>query len=1013
MLKKEKKQLSEKKVSEKEIKAKEIEAKMPQPLAKTKRQGLFANRKIMLVVGILLTALAIIGAGIFAFYLYQQDLAEKEAAALDALPRIVVPEGHFAEKEYSFTFINGMKAVKLTPKTDLYADINATEDAVAAEVDKIIADMQTLGMNAIVIDTKYDQSVVFQSKELKTTSVDLLKLITEKAKAAQMNVIPVFHMTGISTQDEILINEHLNYEHKQVIYDAAAELARSYEIDSILLDDYYAQKDGKAYTEYVSYGAIGSFDDWIIDNTITVVRETAKAVHQANSAIPAGLLIRDVWANEEQQAGGSKTQAEYSALLNGFADTKSMIANGEIDFINVEIVSLIESQALPFQTLAAWWGDLCKSVNMPFYITHSVANANADGAGTDQLAKQVSMSVKTPAYQGSIFSGLSTLMDHLDDSTDILLKYYQNEYEDEDLLQGLEMSSPKQKSFTTYEETIQFRGKYDPNQEVILNGAKVEPSSRGGFSVWVPLKVGKNTITLEHKGKKTSYTIERKVIIFKEVSPTGNMKVAGGSEIEFNVIAYKDSTITATINGTTVTLQQGGGGEGITAESAYVTYQGSFTVPKATNKEQNIGSITFNGNYQGHGASAKGATITIDKMPDEVDPDEATGQILQHAVVSQRYAETYPYLTTPGYPQGILYQLPEGTQDIVQSVSGNFVNLRSGKTVRANTVSLEDIAFEGNNAITQFTLGAEGNSTVLRATFNWKAPFSLTPSPYPSAPSGTSNGYAFGADTITLLFDYTTIVDKEKFASDLSGSAIFSGMTHERVKNEERGIWQYKVTLNLAQAGRYYGCHSYYDGNTLVMKFNHPPSGGSLNGITIAVDAGHGGKDFGNMAGRDIIEKEATMMQAEALKIELEALGADVIMTRTDDSTLSVEGRADIAQAYQVDLFISCHYNSAGSNQNPNGVQTYFNTPFSQPLGSYVQSRLAAVMGDSQWNKVHNSIPDYNFVVNRAKQYPSILIEYGFLSNPYDEQRAMDPSHIQAMAQATAQGVLDYYSAYN
>ena len=94
-------------------------------------------------------------------------------------------------------------------------------------------------------------------------------------------------------------------------------------------------------------------------------------------------------------------------------------------------------------------------------------------------------------------------------------------------------------------------------------------------------------------------------------------------------------------------------------------------------------------------------------------------------------------------------------------------------------------------------------------------------------------------------------------------------------------------------------------------------------------------------------------------------------------------------------------------------MQTYFNAPFSYPLAKHVQAQLNTVMPNVGWNRVGSSIPNYNFVVTREKQFPSILIECGFLSNPDDEALAMDNDHLYAMAEAIAQGVMDYYGAYN
>lgn len=963
------------------------------------------KKKLLITIGIIVIVLGILVASILGVFL-SKEKPNQDSAVAGKVGEINIPAGYFQKQKVDYTYLKSMKALKIVPKVDFFANENATKEEVTNQINDIIKQVKALKFNSVIIDTKLDQKVIFDSAVFEKTSVDALSILIEKAKAENISVVAVYHMNDIKKIEGTLIDTPLSYDNKAFLFDGAAELASKYELDSILIDSYYANKNSTAYNQYISYGGTGSYEEWLIQNTNATIDGAVESIHNSKNSLPTGLLVKDVWANESQKESGSKTKAEYSALINGYADTKGMVENKSIDFINAEISTTLVNPNAQFDVVCSWWSNLCKSVSMPLYITHNTVNANADGVGTDQLARQVSKSVKMPSYHGSAFTNYKKMIEHMGNSTEILLKYYAEQYSEEDLNKDLTISLPAKKQFTTYEESVQFRGKFDANQEVILNGKKVEPSERGGFSTWVDLKVGKNDIILEHKGKKTTYVVERKIIILKSVSPTKAMKVAGGSSIEVNVMAYKGSTITATLNGKTITLKEGGAGEDNKLDSVYVNYQGSFTCPKAGNKEQNIGSISVKGSYQGYTENAKGASITVDKMPDEVDPDNATGQVLTHAVVTQRYANTYPYLTTPGYPQSILYQLPKGTQDIVQSYNGDFVNLRSGKTVKASAVSLQDIAFEGNNAITQFSISNEGGDTVIRSTFNWKAPFSLTPNPYPTTPEETKD-YNFSSNQIVLLFDYTTRINKDSFIADVSSSPLFSGVTHERVKNEQRGIWQYKVTLTLSRAGKYYGCHAEYEGNTLVLRFNNPPPAGTLSGLTVCLDVGHGGSDNGTMAGGDILEKDANMLIAQRVKANLEAAGASVIVTRSNDNYVSLEQRVDIAHANKADIFISCHHNSAGSNPQPNGVETYFNAPFSQPLAKAVQAQL----GQYLYNRGYKcSVPKYNFVVTREKQFPSILIEYGFLSNKNDEQLAMDPSHQENMAKATVQGIIDYYA---
>ena len=83
----------------------------------------------------------------------------------------------------------------------------------------------------------------------------------------------------------------------------------------------------------------------------------------------------------------------------------------------------------------------------------------------------------------------------------------------------------------------------------------------------------------------------------------------------------------------------------------------------------------------------------------------------------------------------------------------------------------------------------------------------------------------------------------------------------------------------------------------------------TLSEATIVIDPGHGGSDPGAL-GSYVYEKDVTMSTAEQLAEKLEAVGANVILTRTTDASVSLDERVWISNSYRADLFISLHYDS-------------------------------------------------------------------------------------------------------
>src|SRR6266852_4958815 len=98
-----------------------------------------------------------------------------------------------------------------------------------------------------------------------------------------------------------------------------------------------------------------------------------------------------------------------------------------------------------------------------------------------------------------------------------------------------------------------------------------------------------------------------------------------------------------------------------------------------------------------------------------------------------------------------------------------------------------------------------------------------------------------------------------------------------------------------------------------------------LPGIrTIVIDPGHGGKEVGAVGPNGLMEKDATLAVSRKLAAAIQSrLNARVILTRDDDSVVSLDQRTGIANQYKADLFLSVHMNAAVV-KGAHGSETYF-----------------------------------------------------------------------------------------
>ena len=190
------------------------------------------------------------------------------------------------------------------------------------------------------------------------------------------------------------------------------------------------------------------------------------------------------------------------------------------------------------------------------------------------------------------------------------------------------------------------------------------------------------------------------------------------------------------------------------------------------------------------------------------------------------------------------------------------------------------------------------------------------------------------------------------------------------------------------------------------------------------------------------MEKELVLDVANRLKTLIEKeLGAEVIMTRTEDVFVPLEARTEMANRQEADLFISIHANSSRV-KTVRGVETFFlNLPSSRDaleiasrenaasqktihelqdvvqqimlsdkvdesreLALHIQNAMAA-RKDSGQNRGVKQAP---FVVLIGAKMPSILAEIGFISNPQEERSNKTAQYRQRIAESLFEGVKSY-----
>lgn len=170
----------------------------------------------------------------------------------------------------------------------------------------------------------------------------------------------------------------------------------------------------------------------------------------------------------------------------------------------------------------------------------------------------------------------------------------------------------------------------------------------------------------------------------------------------------------------------------------------------------------------------------------------------------------------------------------------------------------------------------------------------------------------------------------------------------------------------------------------------------------IIIDPGHGGKDAGAIGLRNIEEKDIVLSISEQVAKFLEEKGLRVMITRNSDFFVSLQGRTDMANEANADLFVSIHANSIGPDRPEiNGLEVYYRNNSS--LANTIYQSITQTMTIRQ-----RGVRYANFYVLRNSKMPSTLVEVGYVTGDEDSVKLTDPVYQTEMAKAIARGVLEY-----
>jgi N-acetylmuramoyl-L-alanine amidase len=217
----------------------------------------------------------------------------------------------------------------------------------------------------------------------------------------------------------------------------------------------------------------------------------------------------------------------------------------------------------------------------------------------------------------------------------------------------------------------------------------------------------------------------------------------------------------------------------------------------------------------------------------------------------------------------------------------------------------------------------------------------------------------------------------------------------------------------------------------------------------IVIDPGHGGKDPGAIGPSGLKEKDVTLKVARRVTELLKKnLAVEVLLTRNGDEFVPLDKRTEIANLVGGDLFVSIHCNAAWDGRVA-GIETFYNSQYVYGEGAeevaarenaaFASESLPSRIKNIIWDLIQNQyrsesealsrivqeklakntrmlnrgVKSAQFYVLRGIAMPAILVEVGFISNPWEERKLKEPQFQELVALGIYEGLATYINSFN
>jgi N-acetylmuramoyl-L-alanine amidase len=547
-------------------------------------------------------------------------------------------------------------------------------------------------------------------------------------------------------------------------------------------------------------------------------------------------------------------------------------------------------------------------------------------------------------------------------------------------------------NYQTSTEKIFFIGTAPPGGQVLINGKLVKRSQAGHFSPSFPLQLGENIFKVRYQNQEREIKINRVStqpelpaglgFAKDSLTPATDITRLPGELICFSAIAPPQATVWVNLVNQNITLL---------AQPSFAQLPPDASILTGLN-QPNLSSLT---KYQGCTTVANAADLGKPQFNLQLDDQRITqtglGKIEILAAtqlgVAEIASESGVTRTGPSTDYSRLTPLPKGTMATVTGKEGEWLRLDYGAWI--------------NSKETKIITGAVAPQTVIRSV-GYRRLSTATEIRFPletAVPVSVEQGN--NAFTLTL---YNTTAQTDTIRLD--DDPLISRLDWQQVSPK-----QVKYTFNLKKFQQW-GYKLKYENTTLVLTLRHSPRLNKskrlpLSNIKIVLDPGHGGKESGASGPTGYLEKDVNLIVSKLLRDELVKRGAKVVMTREDDRDVSLVERQVIINTQEPAIALSIHHNSLPDNgdaENTKGFGTFWYHSQSHSLAVFLQNYVVTNL-----RKPNYGVFWKNLALTRPSAAPAVLLELGFMSNPYEFEEIVNPQAQRKMASTLADGITKWF----